>query len=55
MSFDNFSVACAQVVQINNNESNWKEKKETTICFIVNKAKDMRVYQERKKYLVDNI
>jgi hypothetical protein len=39
---------CVQVVQINNNEFNWREKKEIT-TFYYRQAKDMWVCQEIKK------
>jgi len=37
---------CVQIVQTNNNESNWKEKKETT--FYSRQAIDMWPCQENK-------
>jgi hypothetical protein len=43
-----FMLLCIQVVQINNNESNWRKKKETT-SFYCKQAKTMQACQERKK------
>jgi len=39
---------CAQIVQTNNNESNWNKRKETT-TFYCKQAKDMWTCQENKK------
>jgi hypothetical protein len=43
---------CVQVVQINNNESNWRGKKKTTILYC-KQEKDMWTCQESN--LVDKI
>jgi hypothetical protein len=41
---------CVQVVQINNNESNWKKKK--TTFFYCKQAKDIWACQESRKKLI---
>jgi hypothetical protein len=45
---------CVQIVQTNNNESNWSKKKETT-TFYCKQAKDMWPCQEKKIKLKKSI
>jgi hypothetical protein len=58
MPFENVILPRVQIVQTNNNESNWRKMKDTT-TFYCKQAKDMWIYQENqkkiKKYIFDKI